>query len=362
MTTRRNDFVKRAVLIAVGCALLTAAYLGASARPTTPGVMTSSAKAFLASLDSGQKAKASFGFADEQRFDWHFIPRERKGLPLREMNSAQKLLAHGLLASGLSQQGYIKATTIMSLDQVLKEIEVDAQGKPTGPYRDPEGYFFSVFGEPSEAGTWAFRFEGHHISINFTVTGGKVIASPNFYGANPAEVRVGPRAGLRALAREEDLARDFLATLTPELKKIAIVDPVAPKDILSFNSRKASLDVVNKDGKPVGLLVSKLNPKQRAAFDELVRVYATNFPESVAMERLAKVKAAGAQLWFAWAGTEERGGPHYYRIQALKFLIEYDNTQNNANHIHAVWRDFEGDFGMDVLAEHYKASHTPASK
>jgi len=345
-----------------GGLLLAAAYLAASAKPTTQGMMNASAKAFLASLDAGQKAKATFAFGDEQRFDWHFIPRERKGLPLREMNSSQKLLAHGLLASGVSQQGYIKATTIMSLDQDLKEIEVDAQGKATGPHRDPEGYFFSVFGEPSEAGTWGFKFEGHHVSINFTVTGGKVVASPNFYGANPAEVRTGPRTGLRALAREEDLARDFLATLTPDLKKVAIVDPVAPKDILSFNSRKASLDVVNKDGKPVGLMVSKLNAKQRAAFDALVAEYAGNFPDEVAQARIAKVKAAGAQLWFAWAGTEQRGGPHYYRIQSPKFLIEYDDTQNNSNHIHAVWRDLEGDFGLDLLAEHYKSSHAPSAK
>ncbi len=341
--------------------MLAISYLAASAKQTTPGVMTSSAKAFLASLDGAQKATVSFAFSEEQRFDWHFIPKERKGLRLGDMTSAQKLLAHGLLSAGLSQQGYIKATTIMSLDQVLKAIEVDAQGKPTGPYRDPEGYFFSIFGEPTETGTWGYRFEGHHISINFTVTNGKAIASPNFYGANPAEVRTGPRTGLRALAREEDLARDFLASLTPELKKAAIVDPVAPKDIFTFNSRKASLDVVNKNGKPVGLAISKLSAKQRAAFDALVAEYAGNFPESIAQARIAKVKAAGAQLWFAWAGSEERGGPHYYRIQSPTFLIEYDDTQNNANHIHSVWRDVEGDFGLDLLAEHYKASH-PAAK
>src|SRR5580698_4762842 len=191
-------------------------------------VMADAAKAFLGSLTAQQRAQATFQFDSDERFNWHFIPKERKGLSLHDMTGEQKQLAHALVAAGLSQQGYIKAVSIMSLDEVLKVLEA---GK--GPHRDPEGYFFSVFGEPSDTGTWGYRVEGHHFSQNFTVANGKAQDAPSFFGSNPAEVLEGQRKGLRVLAREDDLGRELIAALTAEQKKTAVVTKDVPKDILT---------------------------------------------------------------------------------------------------------------------------------
>ncbi len=333
----------RLLAIGIGIVLLTAAY----SRMHSASVMSDTAKAFLNSLDPEQRARATFQFQDEQRFDWHYIPRVRKGLPLKDMNSAQKHLAHALLSAGLSQRGYIKAITIMSLDEVLRVME---QGK--GPVRDPENYAFSVFGEPSETGTWGYRIEGHHISQNFTIANGKVQGAPSFFGANPAEVREGPRKGLRVLAHEEDFARAFIQSLTPDQKKTAIVNNTAPADILTTNSRKAALQ-----GQPSGLEASKLNAHQKELLQNLLDEYCNNVPEQVAQAREEQIKKAGNNIYLAWAGGDQPGQPHYYRIQSPTFLVEYDDTQNGANHIHSVWRDFAGDFGLDLLKEHYQTSH-----
>ena len=333
----------RLLAIGIGIVLLSAAY----SRMHSAAVMSETAKAFLNSLDPEQRARATFQFQDEQRFDWHYIPRTRKGLPLKDMNSAQKHLAHALLSAGLSQRGYIKAITIMSLDEVLRVME---NGK--GPVRDPENYAFSVFGEPSETGTWGYRVEGHHISQNFTIANGKVQGAPSFFGANPAEVREGPRKGLRVLAHEEDYARAFIQSLTADQKKTAIVNTTAPADILTTNSRKAALQ-----GQPSGLEASKLNAHQKELLQNLLDEYCNNVPEQVAQAREEQIKKAGNNIYFAWAGGDQPGQPHYYRIQSPAFLIEYDDTQNGANHIHSVWRDFDGDFGLDLLKEHYQSSH-----
>ncbi|HBY61891.1 MAG TPA: hypothetical protein DEH78_18890 [Solibacterales bacterium] len=322
---------------------------------------TEAAQAFLASLSGEQREKAVFAFGDDERFFWQFIPsddipkrynRPRKGLPLTEMAPHQKHLAHALLAAGLSQSGYMKAVTVMSLEQVLKELEKDTVGR-----RDPEKYFFSVFGSPSKTGSWGYRVEGHHVSLHFTMTGGKIVAAPTFFGANPAEVRIGPRAGLRALAREEDLARDLLASLSAEQKKAAIVSEKAYPDILTSADRKAALE-----NQPNGLKGTLLKPAQTKLLAKVIDEYIVNLPPDIAAKRRDQVAKAGANLFFAWAGVEERGGPHYYRIHAPGvFLIEYDNTQNGANHIHAVWRDFHGDWGQDVLKSHYESSHNTRS-
>jgi hypothetical protein len=323
--------------------LLTSAYYRTQSAP----VMSEAAKAFLASLTPEQSAQTKFAFDAEERFNWHFIPRERKGLPLKDMTGAQKHMAHSLLNAGLSQRGYMKATTIMSLDDVLRVIEKDS-----GVRRNAEGYFFSVFGEPTEQGTWGYRVEGHHLALNFTIVNGKVVGSPNFFGANPAEVREGPRKGLRVLHAEEDKARELLMALSPEQKKAAVLTKDAYKDIITMASRKASLE-----GQPSGLHAGKMNTKQRALLQSVVEEYANNMPEQIAQARLEQLKKAGNNMYFVWTGVEEKGGPHYYRVQAPDFLIEYDNTQNNANHIHSVWRDFNGDFGLDLLGSHYSESH-----
>jgi hypothetical protein len=333
----------RFLAIGIGLVLLISAY----SRFQSASVMTDSAKAFLASLTPEQRTQATFAVTDDERFNWHYIPKERKGLPLREMTPTQKQLAHALLAAGLSQRGYIKASTIMSLDEILKVME---NGK--GPRRDPEGYFFTVFGEPSETGTWGYRIEGHHVSQNFTISNGKVQDAPSFFGSNPAEVLDGPRKGLRVLAHEDDLGRALIQALTPEQKKTAVVSKDAPKDILTEASRKAALK-----GQPSGVEASKLNAHQRELLQNLLDEYVNNVPEQVAQARQEQIKKAGNNLYFAWAGGEQYRDPHYYRIQAPTFLVEFDDTQDNANHIHSVWRDFENDFGLDLLKEHYQSSH-----
>src|SRR5438874_7401788 len=199
-------------------------------------LVTECANRFLAALDADQRGRAAFPFDTDERTNWHFIPKERKGLSLREMTPYQKHLASALLAAGLSQTGYIKAVTIMSLEDVLKIIENDS-----GEHRNPEKYYFSVFGTPSDSGTWGYRVEGHHLSQNYTVVNGKVIDGPSFFGANPAEVRQGPRKGLRTLPGEDDLGVELIHTLDEQQQGVAIVDPTAYRDILTAASRKAAL-------------------------------------------------------------------------------------------------------------------------
>ena len=310
-------------------------------------LITETANRFLAALGPDQRAKATFKFDDDERMNWHFIPKERKGLPLREMTSYQKHLANALLASGLSQTGYIKAVTIMSLDDVLKVMENDS-----GERRNPEKYYFSIFGTPSDGEAWGYRVEGHHLSQNYTVVNGKVIDGPSFFGSNPAEVRQGPRKGLRTLAGEDDLGLEMIQALEPPQQKVAIVDPTGYKDILTAASRKAALD-----GQPSGLSASKMTSKQFDVLMAVMELYANNVPGQLAEGREEQIHKAGKNIYFAWSGGVNRGDPHYYRIQAPAFLIEFDDTQDNANHIHAVWRDFTGDFGGDLLKEHYQSSH-----
>jgi len=328
--------------------LLALALTAAHYRSKPGAVMTGAAKHFLTSLSEAQKTQVSFPFVAEERINWHFIPRPRKGLPLKEMDAAQRQLAHALLSAGLSQRGYLKATTVMSLEAVLRELEKDNSGR-----RDSDLYFFSLFGEPSESANWGWRVEGHHLSLNFSLVKGQMLAtSPSFFGANPAEVKQGPRQGLRALGREEDLARELLGSLDAKQRSVAVIDSTAPKDIITAASRKADI------GEPKGLAAARLNKKQYELLTALLEEYAADMPEEAATARMEAARKAGPEkILFAWAGGPDRGQPHYYRIQGPTFLIEYDNTQNNANHIHSVWRDFNGDFGLDLLAAHYQQSH-----
>jgi hypothetical protein len=333
----------RVLAIGLGALLLTSAYT----RMHSASVMADAAQAFLASLTPQQRAQAAFQFDNQERFDWHYIPKERKGLALREMTPEQKQLAHALLAAGLSQQGYIKAVSIMSLDEVLKLLE---NGK--GPMRDPEGYFFTVFGEPAAAGTWGYRVEGHHLSQNFTIVNGKVQGAPSFFGTNPAQILEGQRKGLRVLAREEDLGRELVKSLTADQKKTAVITKEAPKEILTEASRKAAIS-----GQPSGLPASQMTESQRAILHSLLDQYCENMTDQIDQVREDQIKKAGGNIYFAWAGGEEPGQGHYYRIQSPSFLIEFDDTQDHANHIHSVWRDFDNDFGLDLLKEHYQSSH-----
>ena len=334
-------------------ALLTSAYH----RANSVSAMTRGAQAFLTSLTPEQQAKAKLSFDGDERFFWHYIPSDdipkryngkpRMGLTLREMTGAQQHLAIALLSAGLSQSGFIKAASIMSLEDVLKVMEKDTVDR-----RHPGKYHFSIFGTPSDEGTWGYRVEGHHVSLHFTVAKGKLSGTPTFFGSNPHEVREGPRAGFRVLAQEEDLGRSLMQSLDAGQQKTATVAEKAFNDILTEATRKAALA-----GQPNGLAAGKMNARQRALLNDLMDEYVSNVNETVAAQRREQIKKAGNNLYFAWAGPVEKGQPHYYRVSSPVFLIEYDNTQNGANHSHTVWRDYEGDFGLDMLGDHLNSAH-----
>ena len=310
--------------------------------------MAAAAKNFLSALTPEQKAKATFDFAGTERTNWHFIPRERQGLQIKDMTQEQRLLAHALLATGLSHRGYAKAVSIMSLEAVLAEME---KGKVGGAVRDPERYYVSVFGQPGSAAPWGWRVEGHHLSLNFTTAGDAAPSmTPSFFGTNPGEIRTGARTGTRVLATEEELGRTLIKALNDEQRKDAVILADAPKEILNVPGRN--------DTTPQGIAQGKLTPEQSAMLVKLIREYLFRCRPDVAAEDWAKIEKAGlGKLHFAWAGGFDRGQPHYYRVQAGHFVLEYDNTQNEANHVHSVWRDFDHDFGADLLGEHYKAAH-----
>ena len=317
-------------------------------RPKEPK-MVDAAREFIALLDTGQKAKALLSMDADQRTEWYYIPRERYGLTLKEMNEAQRKAALTMLRVALSTQGNKKVETIRSLENVLREIE-----KGTGPLRDPENYYFAVFGTPTDKGVWGWRYEGHHTSLHWTFIDGKIAAStPQFLGTNPAEVRVeGPYKGIRVLGVEEDVARKLLKSLTADQRKDAVINDKAPADLLTTNVREVSI-LEDK-----GVAFKSLTEEQQTMLMAVVREVAELQSPAEAKARLAKVTRAGHDsIKFAWMGGPEKGDPHYYRIQGKTFLIEYDNTQNNANHVHLVWRDFKGDFGRDALKDHYKNSN-----
>jgi hypothetical protein len=324
--------------------LLAGAALIAMAQMQKPEVeMAAAAKALLATLDSTQTGKIRWSFDSEERFNWHFVPRERQGLSLKAMDERQRKAAFALLRSGLSAKGYTKAETIRSLEVILHALEGSAR-------RDPELYFFTIFGDPGSS-TWGWRYEGHHISQNWTIANGKPIATtPAFFGANPAEVQEGPQKGTRALGAEEDLARALLESLTETQRQEAITSPKAPQDIFTGNTRKAQI-LEN-----TGLSAQSMSAAQQGMLMSLIEEHATVQAPGLAEQRLAKVRADGfANIRFAWMGSTQKGlgQGHYYRVQGRSFLIEYDNVQTNANHHHIVWRDFAGDFGVDFLAEHH---------
>jgi hypothetical protein len=340
-----------ALFIGLATILVATWTYGSYHRPKTASEMAAAAKTFLVALTPEQRTKATMTFEDQDRMRWHYIPESmwpRKGIPFKDLDGAQRQLAHAFLSTGLSHRGYLKATTIMSLEAILKELE---QGK--GPVRDSDLYFFSIFGEPSENQTWGWRVEGHHLSLNFTVAHGQLIATaPTFFGSNPAEVKSGPRQGLRVLGREEDLARELLRSFDEKQRSVAVIDTKAPDEIATGHAVKV------EPGNPVGLPAAKMNQNQKTQLVALLEEYAHNLPDELADGELKKLQDAGVdRIHFAWAGGFNRGDRHYYRVQGPTFLVEYDNTQNDANHIHSVWRAFEGDFGLDLLRLHYQRDH-----
>ncbi|MEX2118995.1 MAG: DUF3500 domain-containing protein [Pirellulales bacterium] len=332
-----------AVLLFLAAGLAALAFRGAGAD------MTQAAAAFLEGLPEDKRQQASMEFDDPARLDWHFIPKaHRKGLQIKDMDPDQRKRAHALLAAGLSHVGYDKAVAVMSLEAILHELEKSRQG---GAIRDPERYYFTVFGSPQADSQWGWSVEGHHLSLNFVVDSGKVVSvTPAFYGANPAEVKtdldVGPKKGTRTLVKEEDLAFKLFNSLSDEQRGQALIAEKAPADLRGAGEPQPP------DSSPEGLPAGQMNDDQRAVLMALLAAYTENMPLEVGHSRMAEVKQAGIEkVYFAWAGADKPGIGHYYRLQGPTFLVEFVNTQpdslgNPANHIHSVWRQVGGDFGL----------------
>lgn len=307
--------------------------------------MAAAAQAFLATLTDAQRGQTQFPFDNAERTNWHYIPRDRQGLPLADMTPTQQEAAHVLLRSALSEAGYEKTVSVVELEGILGQISGNVS------FRDAERYFLTVFGSPVDAEPWGWRFEGHHLSLNFSsITDSLTATTPLFLGANPAEVRSGPREGWRVLAAEEDLARDLLATLDDVQRTRAIISRRAPRDIITGADRAVRLEGFE------GLPASAMTNVQKDALWSLIETYIGAVRGEWATARLFQLRETNPDsLFFAWAGGTAKGDGHYYRIHAPNLLIEYDNTQGGANHIHAVWRDPTNDFGGDWLREHYES-------
>jgi hypothetical protein len=327
-------------------ALVGVAYVGQAPEPAGSR-MAGAAQKFLDTLKEDQKARATFAFDDKERTNWHFVPLEdkeknptRKGLRLEDMTKEQHDAALDMVRAGTSPGGYTKATTIMSLEAILKDLE-----KGKGPVRNPGWYFFTVFGKPSKAGRWGWRVEGHHLSLNFTIDNGQVVSStPAFFGANPASVMGGDRKGLRTLPEAEDLARELFKSLDKDQQAVAL----QKQDFGEPAAQKAEAGV----GAPKGLPGAKLTEQQRDLLWRLIEAYAHRMPADIAEAQLKEVKDAGLnEVYFAYTGGADPGEPHTYRVQGPAFVIEFLNKQadsagNPANHIHSVWRNLKGDFGL----------------
>ena len=308
--------------------------------------MVQAAQVFLKSLDAELRQQATFDFDSPVRTDWHFIPKDRVGVMLKELNLEQRRAAHAFMQTALSNKGYLKAVAVMSLESVLRELERD---KPdAAERRDQEKYWFSIFGEPQSEEPWGWRVEGHHLSLNFSSVHGLVVSTPMFFGANPAEIKTGPRAGLRVMGREETIARKLVNALNASQREQAVIATEAPSDVITGPGQEIDL------GDPVGLPAAEMTDMQAKLLGHLIYEYATNLRLELAHGELKSIYNKDAEnIHFAWAGGLEPGDGHYYRIHGSTFIIEYDSTQNDANHIHTIWHSLTDDFALDTLRRHY---------
>lgn len=319
---------------------------------TTDAAMRAAASTFTSSLRPELRERAVMALEEPNRLDWHYVPRARRGVSLKEMNDAEREAAHSLLREGLSSRGYLKAMLIVAMEDVLRGIE-EGHGM-NASHRDPGLFFVTVFGDPAGDGAWGWRFEGHHLSLNFTSAAGETSVTPAFFGSNPGEVREGVKAGLRILSDEESLARELLGLLDESQRETAIIETTVPGDILLTPGTHA-----NKIDMEQGLAYDSMTRAQQRIVGKLVDAWTGNFQPELAATQLGRINRAGHDsVRFLWIGSDEPGRPHYYRLCSSEFVIEYDNTQNGANHIHTVWRDPRGDFGVNLLAEHLRDEHS----
>jgi hypothetical protein len=304
--------------------------------------------AFLQSLDNEQRERTVYDFNHNSREFWSYLPgamMPRFGISLAELSNHQKELAFELLRSALSQTGYDKATQIISLESVLAEIDGNKE------FRDPEKYHIAFFGNPAEDEVWSWFFEGHHLSLNFANVGDKMAVAPRFLGASPALITSGPRKGEKTLGPEAELGEELVNSLSEEQRMQAVFQEGAYLDIVTGNAMEVS------PLEPVGIPFDQLDEDQQTVLTQLIMEYLSVLPEELARKRIAQIQRDElVNLHFGWAGLTDHGAPHYYRIQGKSFIIEFDHTFNDANHIHTVWRDFNGDFGRDLLKEHYRRS------
>jgi hypothetical protein len=329
------------------CALAALVY---AATPPDAAVRAAAGK-WLASLSAEQKAKASFTLDDKERVGWAYVPQDRRGLPLADMSDAQRALAMDLVRSALSPQGFAKVEGVIKLESVLRELESRPGARATA--RDATRYFVSIFGDPSSNKPWAWRFEGHHLSLNFSSIDGELDSvTPNFYGSNPARVAGGANDGLRVLGPEEDLGRALFASFDDKQRAVALLSGEPPKDVILGPGRDSGFE------KTEGLAVAQMTAPQAHALDELLAQFVGNLRAPTAAEQMKRIRDAGVEkIHFAWIGSAKPGEAHYYRIQGPHFAIEYENAQPGVNHVHVVWRDLERDFGADLLREHLAREH-----
>ena len=342
--------------------------------PETIVKMLFTAQQLLYTMTPEQRRSCEYPMDHPGRFDWDFIPKpDRTGVPMWQLDRHQRTLAHTLLKVGLSMRGYTQALEIMAMENVLRELEVGRFGVVAGDFRHPDAYFLSFFGRPGFEDTWAWRFLGHHLSLSYTIVGQQWLSvTPCNMGAQPAEM--GTLTPLRA---DEDLGFDILRGLPDHQRKSAVIHDVAPADYTTrqvprvgkveypdyidlgipwYSITDADREVLKfeKDN-PRGVSGADMPAEQAANLVDLVESFVGRMPEEVADRHMERIKGDGLEkLWFCWAGGQEKGTPHYYRIQGGEILIEFDNAIDNGNHIHSVWRDYRNDLGHDLLLEHYE--------
>ena len=320
--------------------------------------MTKAVSAFLKTLNGEQKTEVMHPLADTLRFNWHFIPRERLGFNLKRMSEPQREAAMHMVEVVMTNKGYKKVKDIMDLENVLRVLE---SRPPNDTRRDPENYAFLVFGDPAAKDPWGWRMEGHHISIHYTSVDGHVSFTPSFMGSNPGHVLIDvPQKGERVLGEEEDAGYELLNSMDADQKKQVVLAEKSPYEIFSVNQRQVT--GIEK-GKFEGLAMKDMNAAQQKIFKNLIAIYLDRYHVTLKNQQMKQLEKAGMdKLYFAWMGDTKlemgKGKGHYYRIHGPTILIEFDNTQNDANHIHTVVRDLTDDFSEDLLKEHYAKSHS----